>query len=416
MGLLAWLTRDKQDGVDIYSPAHKADPFPFYAGLRDASPVHKVNLPAGQSAWLVTRFDDVAAVLKDERFAKDKYNALTPEQAGKEPWMPPLFRPLTRNMLDLDPPDHTRLRALVSKAFTPRIVELLRPGIEALAERLLDGLRGRAGFDLIRDFALPIPTAVIADMLGVPPADRHRFHRWSNAIVSTDPSPVGMLRAVPPVWSFLRYIRQLVQRKRAAPADDLLTALVQAEEAGDRLSEDELVAMTFLLLVAGHETTVNLLGNGIQALLDHPDQLARVREDPRLVKPAVEELLRFAGPLETATERFAREDVVVAGVTIPRGSLVLAAVASANRDMRQFPDADRLDVSREPNRHLAFGLGPHFCPGAPLARLEAQVAIAALLRRVTCFRPALSRGALRWRRGLAIRGMEALPVTVVRWS
>jgi cytochrome P450 PksS len=221
-----------------------------------------------------------------------------------------------------------------------------------------------------------------------------------------------MLRAILPAWLFLRYVRRLVRMKRAAPGDDLLSELVRAEDAGDRLSEDELVAMVFLLLVAGHETTVNLIGNGTLALLEHPEQLERLRDDPGLIRPAVEELLRYDGPVETATERFAREDVTVAGVTIPQGSLVLAVLASANRDERQFPDPDRLDLTREPNRHLSFGLGIHFCLGAPLARLEAQVAINALLRRAPGLRLAAPRSALLWRRGLILRGLEALPVIV----
>ena len=418
MGLLSRLTRAGRaapGGVDIASPAHKADPFPFYARLRAESPVHRVALPDGQTAWLIARYDDVAAVLRDDRFAKDKRNALTPDQLGTLPWVPALFKPLERNMLDRDPPDHTRLRALVQGAFTPRLVERMRPRVEALADGLLDALRGRPHFDLIREYALPIPTTVIAEMLGVPAGDRHRFHRWSRAIVSADRSGPRMLLAVPHVWAFLRYIRRLVRAKRAAPADDLLTALVRAGEAGDRLGEDELVAMAFLLLVAGHETTVNLIGNGMLALLQHPDQLARLRGDPGLIRPGVEELLRYAGPVETATERYAREDVTVAGVTIPRGSQVFPVLASANRDGGQFPDPDRLDLGREPNRHLAFGLGPHFCLGAPLARLEGQGAIAALLRRAADLRLAAP-GGPRWRRGLVVRGLESLPVAVAGWA
>jgi cytochrome P450 PksS len=215
---------------------------------------------------------------------------------------------------------------------------------------------------------------------------------------------------LPHVWAFLRYVRRLIRAKRAAPADDLLTALVRAEEAGDKLSEDELVAMTFLLLVAGHETTVNLIGNGVLALLEHPDQLERLRAEPQLIEKAVEELLRFAGPLEMATERYAREDVLVAGVVIPRGSVVFAALASANRDAAQFLDPDRLDVARQPNRHLAFGLGPHFCLGAPLARMEGQVAIGALLRQAGLWL-GVAPGDLQWRKGLVVRGLKALPVT-----
>jgi cytochrome P450 len=200
------------------------------------------------------------------------------------------------------------------------------------------------------------------------------------------------------------------------PGDDLLTALVQAEEAGDQFSEDELVAMAFLLLVAGHETTVNLIGNGVLALLEHPEQMELLRADPSLIKPAVEELLRYASPLETATERYAREDAAVAGVTIPRGSIVFAALASANRDARHFQDPDRLILTREPNRHLSFGLGPHFCLGAPLARMEGQGAINALLRRARDFRTSLPPKAIRWRRGLVLRGVESLPLKVTKWA
>lgn len=317
-------------------------------------------------------------------------------------------------MLDLDPRDHTRLRALVQKAFTPRLVEQLRPRVQTLADGPLDDLRGRSQFDLSRDYALPIPATVIAERLGVQAADRHKFHRWSKAMVSADPFGWRRFLIVPHVWAFLRYIRRLVRAKRAVPGDDLLTALVQAEYAGDQFREDELVAMAFLLLGAGHETTVNLIGNGVLALLEHPGQLELLRGDPSLVKPAVEELLRYASPLATATARFAREDVVVTGVTIPRGSIVLAAVASANRDAGHFPDPDRLILTREPNRHLSFGLGLHFCLGAPLARMEGQVAINSLLRRAEGLRAALPPSAIRWRRGLVLRGVESLPVTVAK--
>ncbi len=368
----------------------------------------RTRLPSKQPAWLVTRYDDVAALLKDERFVKDKENALSPEQARKQPWVPDLFKPLARNMLDVDPPDHTRLRQLVHSAFTPRLVERLRERIQTLTEELIVAAERRGRMDLITDYALPIPTTIIAEMLGVPASDRHRFHRWSRVIVASAPSGWRMARAIPSAIAFLRYIRRLVKARRSSPRDDLVTALVQAEQEGERLNEDELVSMVFLLLIAGHETTVNLIGNGMLALLRHPDQMKRLRDEPGMIKVAVEELLRFDGPLETATERYAREDVKIAGATIPRGGLVYAVLGSANRDERQFPDPDRLDLSREPNRHLAFGLGVHYCLGAPLARLEAQVAIGALVGRVPSLR--ISRGSLRWRRGLVLRGLEALPV------
>jgi cytochrome P450 PksS len=400
--------------VNIASAEHKANPFPFYAQLRAEAPVFQVTLPDKQTAWLVTRYDDVAAVLKDERFAKDRFNALTKEQLAKQPWMPGIFKPLARNMLDLDAPDHTRLRGLVSRAFTPRLVEQMRGRIQALTDELLDQVQGRGRMDLIHDYAIPLPTTIIAEMLGVPVADRHRFQRWSNVLVSASSTGWGVFLAIPSVWMFLRYVRKLIRARRACPRDDLVSALIQAEEAGQQLSEDEQVAMIVLLLVAGHETTVNLIGNGTLALLEHPDQMEKLRSDPSLIRSAVEELLRYGSPVETSTERFARQDITLAGVTIPRGGMVFAVIASANRDERQFPDPNRLDVAREPNRHLSFGLGAHFCLGAALARLEGQIAVGTLLRRAPGLRLAVAPATLRWRPGLVLRGLKALPVTFDR--
>ena len=400
----------------LSSPKHKANPYPFYARLRAESPVHRVNLPGRKTAWLVTRYADAAGVLKDTRFAKDRFNALAADSSSKQLWMPAFARPLTRNMLDVDEPDHVRLRSLVSKAFTSRRIEQIRNRIEVLADDLLTAAQSRQHLDLIRDFARPIPTTIIAEMLGVPIQDRDTFGRWTSAIVSADTSTWAMMRAIPNLWLFVRYIRRLISARKTDPRDDLLSALIEAEEAGQRLNEDELLAMVFLLLVAGHETTVNLIGNGALALSEHPDQMARLRDDPQLIKPAVEELLRYAGPLELATERYARQDVTIADVTIPRGSLVFAAIASANRDDRQFPEPDTLDITREPNKHLAFGGGAHFCLGASLARLEGQIAIGALMRRAVQWQLAVEPASLRWRRGLVLRGLHSLPVTVTTWS
>ncbi len=391
--------------VNIASSKFKADPFPFYAQLRSEAPVYRTILPDKRNVWLVTRYNDVLTVLKDDRFSKDKINARTP------PWLPGMFKPLLRNMLDVDVPDHTRLRGLVQKVFTARLIENLRERIQDLADKLLNQVQAAGRMDLIRDYALQIPTTIIAEMLGVPIKDRLKFHRWSNAAIASTSSRWGVLRALPYAVAFLRYIRMLVKARRTNPEDDLVTALVRAEEAGDQLSEDELVAMIFLLLVAGHETTVNLIGNGMLALLENPDQISRLRDQPALIKAAVEELLRYNGPLETATERYTREDTTVTGVTVPRGDLVLAVLASANRDEQQFEQADRLDLGREPNPHLAFGLGIHYCLGASLARLEGQIAIATLLRRIPNLKTAIPSNALRWRRGLVLRGLESLPVT-----
>ena len=396
--------------VNIASSEFKANPFPFYARLRSEAPVYRTILPDRQNAWLITRYEDVLAVLKNERFGKDRLRAKTSEQIKKQPWMPNMFRPLTRNMLDLDAPDHTRLRGLVQKAFMPRLIENMGERIQALSDELINAAQARGRMDLVHDYALPIPTTVIAEMLGVPAKDRHRFHRWSAGIVSSNSSRWGTLKAIPNVMAFVGYIRSLIETKRGSPCDDLLTALVKTEEAGDQFSDDELLAMVFLLLVAGHETTVNLIANGMLTLLQNTGQLRRLLGDSSLIKSAVEELLRFNGPLETATERFVREDTIVAGTTIPRGEQVFAVLASANRDVQQFIDPDRLDLAREPNRHLAFGYGVHYCLGAPLARLEGQIAISTLLRRIPDLQLAKPVDALRWKRGLVLRGLESLPV------
>jgi cytochrome P450 len=282
--------------------------------------------------------------------------------------------------------------------------------VQTLTHELLDMVASRGRMDLIADYALPLPTTIIAEMMGVPARDRHKFHRWTSAIVSSDPYGWGKIMVIPRLMALLRYIKKLVKSRRADPKDDLLSALVKAEAAGETLSEDELLAMVSLLLIAGHETTVNLIGNGTLALLEHPDQMEKLRGDPALVKPAIEELLRYDSPLETATERFARENVSMGGVTIPRGEMVFAVIASANRDPAQFERPDTLDLTREPNRHLSFGQGVHYCLGAPLARLEGQIAINTLLSRIPDLRLAVPSQTLRWRRGLVLRGLEALPV------
>jgi cytochrome P450 PksS len=399
------------EAVDIADPAFKANPYPFYARLRAEAPVYRMTLADKRPAWLVTRYDDVVNLLRDDRFVKAKRKVMSPEQAAREPWIPRALGPLEQHMLDTDPPDHTRLRGLVHKAFTPRLIENLRQRVQALTDELLDAVQAKGRMDLIRDYTLPLPTTIIAELLGVPARDRHRFQRWSNTIVTTRPSTWGLLKAMPALFAFLRYVRKYIKMRRSAPADDLVGALVAAHEAGDRLHEHELLGTISLLLIAGHETTVNLIGNGTLALLRHPESWDQLRNDPSLIKPAVEELLRYDGPLETATERFAREDVTIAGVTIPRGELVFAGLAAANRDESQFDRPDTLDLAREPNPHVAFGLGIHYCLGAPLARLEGQIAINTLLRRLPDLRLAVPAAALRWRPGIVLHGLRALPVS-----
>jgi cytochrome P450 len=395
--------------VNILGREFKANPFLLLARMRAEHPVCRVTLPDKTPVWLVMRYEDVKALLTDERFAKSRYNALTPEQLRKQPWVPPMFRPLERTMVDLDPPDHTRLRQFVYKAFTPRLIEQMRERVQTLANELLDAATRKAEMDLIREYALLLPMTIITEILGVPIQDRDKFHKWSKVIVSVDQFNANW-RVIPAIWMFNRYLRRFFKVRRADLRDDLVSALIQGEEAGDRLSEDELLAMVFLLLVAGHETTVNLIGSGTLELLRHPDQMEKLRRDPSLIKSAVEELLRFTAPVFMSTERYAREDVRIQGVTIPRGEMALGVIGSANRDETVFENPDTLDIEREPNKHLSFGHGIHYCLGAALARLEAQIAINALLGRMPDLRLKGSPESLRWRRSFILRGLVALPV------
>jgi cytochrome P450 PksS len=395
--------------VDILSPQFKADPFPFFAKLRLEQPVYRTTLPDKTQVWLLSRYEDVNNLFKDSRFVKRRYSAMTPEQLRKQQWMPPMFRPLERTMLDLDPPDHTRLRQLVQNAFTPRLIERMRARVQTLADQLLDKVSIKGEMDVIHDYALPLPMTLITEILGVPTPDHDRFHKWSKAIVSVNQFNSNW-RVLPTMWKFVRYIRSFLRMRRAEPQDDLVSALMKAEEAGNSLSEDELLAMVFLLLVAGHETTVNLIGSGMLELMRHPDQMEKLRREPSLIRIAVEELLRYTAPVFMSTERYAREDVTIHDVTISRGEMMLGVIGSANRDETVFDSPDTLDITREENRHLSFGHGIHFCLGAPLARLEAQIAINTLLQRMPNLHLKVAPHALRWRPSLILRGLEALPV------
>ncbi|WP_309888601.1 cytochrome P450 [Archangium sp.] len=396
---------------DFGSQRFKANPFPYYARLREEAPVFRMLAPGNEPAWLVTRYEDVNQVLKHARLSKDRFGSMTPEQAARMPWFVKFFKPLMQNMLGRDPPDHSRLRSLVHKAFTPRLIERLRSRVQTLSDGLLDKAQRKGSMDLVDDYALRVPVTIIAEMLGVPASDYRKFQRWSNRLTSNS-SMTDVLLSIPSMVMFDRYLRKLIAERRSSPGDDLLTALIQAEEAGDKLTPDELVSMVFLLLVAGHETTVNLIAGGTLALLQHPEQLERLRKDPTLIEPAVEELLRYASPVEVSTERFAREEFSMGGVTIPPGELVFAVLASANRDERQFKDPDTLDLGREPNKHVSFGMGIHYCLGAPLARLEGQIAIQTLVNRFPDLRLAKPVESLKWRTGALIRGPKRLPVSL----
>jgi cytochrome P450 len=384
---------------DPFAPDVLADPYPLYRRLREQDPVHRSPL----GFWVVTRYADVELVLRDPRFGRGGFEALLDSQQGR---LPP-------SMLFRDPPDHTRLRALVSRAFTPRVVEAMRPHIQAIVDRLLDRVAGARAMDVIADLAYPLPVTVICEMLGVPTEDHERIRQWS-ADVARSLDAIGPW-AAPEVAergrtsrrALAEYFRGLVAERRRQPQPDLLSSLIAAEERGDRLTEGELLSTCILLFVAGHETTVNLIGNGLLALLRHPDQLALLRGDPTVVPGAVEELLRYDSPVQR-TARTTSEDVELGGRVIDKGSMVVAVVGAANRDPARFPEPDRLDVRRADTHHVSFGFGIHYCLGAPLARVEGQVAFATLLRRMPDL--ALDTDAPEWRESSVLRGLKALPV------
>jgi cytochrome P450 len=386
------------------------DPLSVFARMREGSAVTSVITPEGQRAWLITRYEDVRRALADPRLSKDWRKLRTP---GFVP--DPSVGFLMAHMLNADPPDHTRLRRLVQKAFTPGRVAGLRPRIEAITASLLDAMdaareadpAGDGVIDLITEFAFPLPMTVICELLGIPDGDREEFKTWSQVILSSTATFEEYRAAGGAMYA---YFTRLLADKRAAPADDLLSALITARDSGDSLDEPELLAMIFLLLVAGHETTVNLIATGTLALLTHPSELARLRSDPSLLPGAVEELLRYANPLNHATDRYAPEPLEVGGVLIPAGEPVLVVTSSANRDPARFPDPDRLDLGRDASGHVAFGHGIHYCVGAPLARLEGEIAFGALLSRFPGLSLAVDPATLRWRPSSLIHGLETLPV------
>ncbi|WP_330294718.1 cytochrome P450 family protein [Streptomyces sp. NBC_00503] len=389
-------------------PAFVADPFPLYRRLREDGPVRRVVIAGGLEAWLVTRYEDGLAALSDSRLSSDVRDASDTRLLRQLP--DPEHEAMLGNMLHSDPPDHTRLRRLVSKAFTAHRVADMGPRIQAVTDRLLDAVVADGSADLVADFALPLPVTVIGELLGVPVDERHEFQHWTDRMMTRGAEPPDPA-VVNEAWQHMRaYVTELIRSKRADPGEDLLSALVAARDEEQRLTEDELAAMVFLLLAAGYITTVNLIGGGLAMLLAHPDQLDLLRRDPGLLPGAIEEFLRYDGPVSPGIARFAREDLEIAGVRIPRGATVLIGSAVADRDPERFPDPDRLDITRPDNAHLAFGHGLHYCLGAPLARLEGRIAIGTALRRLPGLALAVPPAEIPWRPG-GLRGPLALPVT-----
>lgn len=401
---------------DLYDPRHRdviADPYPAFRRLQDEDPAHPSEVLGG---WVLTRFDDVKAGLGDPRLSSDRITPFLEHHARAErparEGLDALARLVPLWAVFTDPPRHTRLRGLMNKAFTTRAVERVRPRIVALVDDLIDRARPRGRMDVVRDVAYPLPITVIAELIGVPPEASDEFKRWSDDLAvfigSALSTPDKYERAGRSISAMAEYFRRLIVARRAQPRDDILSSLLAAEERGDVLSEDELVATCIMLLFAGHETTTNLIANGLLALLRHPAEAEALRAAPGLAAAAVEEVLRYDGPTQ-AMVRVALEDITVHERRIRRGDRVFLLLNAANRDPRRFADPDRLDIRRPDNRHVAFGAGPHFCLGAPLARLEAQIALPALLTRLPGL--SLEREAPEWLPSLVFRGMRALPVT-----
>ncbi|WP_241518803.1 cytochrome P450 [Streptomyces sp. CB03238] len=385
------------------------NPHELFGHMRGEQPAQEVILPRGIKVWLVTSYADVRTVLTSPAVSKDMLSAVPLLERHSISDQPQSFEAelaLAGHMLNTDPPDHTRLRALVNKAFTTRRVERLRGRVEQAADELLDAMAGHDEVDLLSAYAFPLPTTVICELLGVPDSDKDEFRDLSITMTSAARHEEMAAAAL----GMADYLMRLVESKRDHPLDDLLSALVHARNDEDRLTDPELRSMAFLLLVAGHETTVNLIGNSVMMLLRDPDQLAALRADPALLPGAVEEFLRLEGPLNIATYRYTTQPLRLGDVVIPEGEFVMVSLSSANRDGSRFPDADRLDITRDASGHMAFGYGIHYCVGAPLARMEAEIAIGKLLHRFPALALAEDPETLRWRPSTLIRGLETLPV------
>jgi cytochrome P450 len=416
--------------IDLSDPEYREHAFERYEEMRARCPVSRAIVTSGEESggdrgffnrplWMVTDYEVGSRALLDRAITVNMTSVLTPEQLAQMPETPEVFQPLRRNILTVDPPEHTRLRKLVQPSFTASAIEKLRPRIQQIADELLDAVEAAAAergesapdrqMELISQFSYPLPITVICEMLGIPPEDREQTRRWSEDLLSAQ-SPERMEEIGRNIGEFIAYLRDLFARKRETPGDDLISQLLQVEVDGDRLTEDEILAMVFVLFVAGHITTVNLIANGLFALLTHPEQVAKLRADPGLTANAVEEILRYYGPAETTTPRFAREDVELGGQAITKGDPLLVVLAAADRDPTRFADPQSFDITRDDaNRHIAFGKGVHACLGAPLARLEGQIALETLLRRYPDLRLAIPESEITWAPSF-LRSLTGLPL------
>jgi len=396
--------------VPLLEPPHNGNPYPLYHQYRTEHPTHYLE----PGFWTFTRYHDILAVLRDDRFSNDPRNNTVRELLPPGPnFDPNAVNPFDQMaglvLLFTDPPDHTRMRNLVNKAFTRRTVEALRPHVQELVTGLLDDVADQGSMDVVHDFAYPLPALVICELMGVPVADRDLFKGLSGDVAPIlDPvmSPETMNKAFMALSQFIVYFAGLIEQRRSDPQDDLLSALIAAEEGGDRLTTEELFALCVLVFIAGHETTQSLIGNGLLALLKHRDQLELLKNDNSLMRNAIEELLRYDSPVQL-TARNAKEDIDVAGVTVKEGQQVVVLLGAGNRDPEMFEDPDRLNIQRDKPQVVSFGAGVHFCLGAPLARLEAQIAFTELLKRFPNIELAAEP---EWRQTLTLHGMNSLKV------
>ncbi|WKA59624.1 cytochrome P450 [Planococcus shenhongbingii] len=387
----------------LFTEGFIQNPYPIYEKLRKEDPVHRVRFPDGQLGWLVTDYEDAVAILKDQRFTKDMSKLF-----GGSMDQLSVF---TQNMLFSDPPDHKRLRGLAQQAFTPKMISGMRNRIQEITDGLLDEMEKKQQIDLIDEFAFPLPISVICEILGVPVEDQDKFRLWSNSLIEGTSGEIGVT-VYEHMNQFIQYLGQWFAKVHEHPGDDLISQLIIAEEEGDRLTEKELYGIVTLLIIAGHETTVNLIGNTVLALLAFPEQQKKLREQPELVSQAIEESLRFNGPVEFSTSRWANEDMEFRGKRIQRGDLVVVSLNAANHDPEKFKDPQLYDIQREKSPHLAFGMGIHFCLGAPLARLEGEIAISSLLKRFPKLKLAIDESELVWRPGMIVRGVKEIPLLV----
>jgi len=395
---------------DPFDPAFKSGVHAYYTTLRTAEPITRVSTPDGDS-WLITRYDDVMAAVKDERFIKNASSLLSPEEAEAMAGQPEAMKLISQQMLYMDGADHRRLRRLVEQAFTPRAIQSFEAHLKQRAEELLAAAKGRETFDIVNDYALPLTFSLLSDILGIPAEDQEKVQKWVQTLMQNIGRIQGTakLRVLRSLEQCSQYFKALYSSK-STEDNDLIAQLLKADFGDQPLTESELLAMSFLFITAGYETTVHLIGNSVLALVEQPELWDDLKRNPDLLPQAIEEFLRYDGPVETSTPRYAREDFKFGGTQFKRGDLVTLVFTSANRDGERFENPEKIDFRRPENRHLAFGYGAHYCVGAPLARLEMHVALSALLKHYDRLELAVEKEDVRWRLGMLMRGLEVLPV------